>query len=140
MTSVLIIGIGYRLSLSLSKNAAKQNAALKLREAFKKEFLALVPSQNALDEDIPNFLERSFQKHREAIFDYAFYLSSDEKQRLYNAWYTYYCHEQNKSEKSIPFFEQYACNHRGFNLTQKHEMMKKARDRIGKILEFTDNT
>lgn len=127
--------VGYRLSLSLSQITAKQNAALHLKEAFKSELLALAPSQHALSEDIPNFLERSFQKHREAIFDFSFYLKSDEKQNFYQAWYTYYCPEENRSETSVPFLEQYSC--RGFNPAQKHEMMKKVRDRIWRVLEFT---
>ena len=127
--------VGYRLSLSLSKITAKQNAGQKLRGAFKDELLALNPSQYDLEEDVPNLLDRSFQKHREAIYDYAFHLEAREKEQFYQAWYTYYCPEQNRSETSIPFLEQYSC--RGFTTAEKHELMKKVRDRIEKIIEFT---
>ncbi len=126
--------VGYRLTISLSKITAKQNASLRLREAFKSELLALVPSQHALEEDIPNFLERSFQKHREAIFDFAFNLEPCEKQEFYQAWYTYYCPEEKRNDTSVPFLEQYSCI--GLNTIQKHAMMKKVRGRIEKLLEF----
>lgn len=133
--AILGAWLGYRLSLSLSKNTARHNAALKLREAFRTELLALIPSQHALSEDIPPFLERSFEKQRQAIFDFSFYLEEDEKKELYQSWYEYYCPEENQSERSVPFFEQYSCH--GFTIRQQHEMKAKIRKRIENILEKT---
>jgi len=127
--------IGYRLSLSLSKISDKKNSGQKLRGAFKDEVLALSPSQYTLKEDVSNLLNDSFQKHREAIYDYAFYLKGREKKQFYRAWYAYYCPEQNRSEMSVPFLEQYSC--RGFNVVEKHELMRKVRGRMKKIIEFT---
>ena len=133
--AILGAWLGYRLSLNLSKNASRQKSILKLREAFRSELLALIPSQHALTEDLPPFLERSFEKHRQAIFDFAFYLEEDEKKELYQSWYQYYCPEENQSETSVPFFEQYTCM--GFTTVQKHEMKAKVRKRIENILEKT---
>jgi hypothetical protein len=125
--------IGFRLSVSLARIKEIERAKRRLREAFKTELLALSPSQHALGEDLPQFLERSFKKHREAIFDYSLYLKPKDKRELYKAWYAYYCIEEDQSETSIPFFEQYSF--RGLTITQRQQLIIKAKRRLEKILE-----
>lgn len=109
-------------------------SAMKLREAFKDEILALNPAQYAMRVDLPSFLESAFHKHRAAVFDFSCFLKSEEKTAFYGAWYEYYCHPDARNENSIPFFEQYSC--RGFKIDQEHKMKKLAQSRIERILEF----
>lgn len=127
--------IGYRLSLSLAEIQAKRNAVLKLREAFKDEILALNPSQYALKEELPVFLNNAFYKHRSAIFDFAFFLPTKAKVGFYNAWHKYYCHEDCRNENSIPFLEQYSLQ--GKNIEEQHAIKQLVKNRIENILEFT---
>ncbi len=130
--------IGYKLSLSLANITAKRTAAMKLRDAFKDEILALNPSQYALKEELPAFLERAFQKHRTAVFDFSYFLKPREKAAFLDAWYEYYCHEDCRNENSIPLLEQYSC--RGLNTEQEHELKLRAKNRIESILNFSEKT
>ena len=127
--------IGYRLSISLVEIQAKRNAGLKLREAFKDEIIALNPSQYALKEALPDFLNNAFYKHRSAIFDFAFLLPKKSEIAFYNAWHKYYCHKDLRNENSIPFFEQYSL--RGKNIEEQHAIKQLVKKRIESILEFT---
>ena len=123
-------------SLSLANVTQRRRATIKLREAFKDELLALYPAQYAMDIDLTTFLKNVFPKHRAAIFDFGYFLTSTEKTAFYAAWYEYYCHPQAQNENTIPFFEQYSC--RGLTIEQEHEMKKLAQCPIEKILEFAD--
>jgi hypothetical protein len=66
--------MGYRLSISLAVITAKKHSELKLRDAFRNEILMLNPARHALEEDLPTFLQKAFDKHETAIFDFSFYL------------------------------------------------------------------
>jgi hypothetical protein len=126
--------IGYRLSLSLAQVTARRGAAIKLREAFKDEILATNPAQHALEIELPVFLENAFHKHRAAVFDFAYFLKPIERNDFYAAWYQYYCHSDACNENSVPYFGQYSCH--GLTIEQEHEMKKRVRDRIEKILDY----
>jgi hypothetical protein len=126
--------LGYRLSLSLTNVTERRRAAIKFREAFKEELLALNPAQYAMKVDLATFLENAFPKHRAAVFDFAYFLEPKERTAFYAAWYEYYCHPKTQNENTIPFFGQYSC--RGLTIEQEHERKKLVQDRIEKILEF----
>jgi len=134
LTTLLGAWLGYRFSLSLANANERHRAAIKLREAFKDEILALNPAQYAMKIDLATFLENAFPKHRAAIFDFGYFLKPTERTAFYAAWYEYYCHPKAQNENTIPFFGQYSC--RGLTIEQEHEMKKLVRSRIENILEF----
>ena len=128
--------ITYRLSISLARRSEKHIAAIKFRDAFKGEILALNPSHHAIDEDLPVFLEKAFLKHETAIYDFSFFLDAKAKTALYEAWKEYYCHPNAQDEKAIPFLYQYSC--RGLTLGQIHNMKNLVSSRLEAILMFTE--
>lgn len=134
--TLLGVLLGYRLTLLLAKTTAKHNVSIKLREAFKDEILALNPAQFSLQEDLPTFLEKSFNKHREAIYDFSFTLSESKRDVFYEKWYEYFCHSNARNNNVVPFFEQYSC--RGLTVEQQHEMKRNVRKRIEAILDFAE--
>jgi len=126
--------LGYRFSLSLAKVNDRRRAAMKLRDAFKDELLALNPAKHAIEIDLATFLENAFPKHRAAIFDFAYFLEPKERSALYATWYEYHCHPDARNDKTVPFFGQYSCQ--GLTTKKEHEMKKLVQERIEKILEF----
>ena len=126
--------LGYRFSLSLTNVTQRRRAAMKFREAFKDELLALNPAQYAMKVDLATFLENAFPKHRAAVFDFAYFLEPTERTAFYTAWREYYCHPKAQNENTIPFFGQYSC--RGLTIDQEHEKKQLVQSRIEKILEF----
>jgi hypothetical protein len=126
--------LGYRFSLSLANINERRRAAMKLREAFKDELLALNPAKHATQIELATFLENAFPKHRAAVLDFAYFLEPKERKAFYAAWYEYHCHPDARNDKTVPFFGQYSC--RGLTKEQEHERKKLAQSRIEKILEF----
>jgi hypothetical protein len=126
--------LGYRFSLSLANVNERRRAAMKLREAFKDELLALNPAKHAVKIDLVAFLENAFSKHRAAVLDFAYFLAPKEKRAFYMAWYEYHCHPDARNEETVPFFEQYSCL--GLTIKQEHERKNLAQSRIERILEF----
>lgn len=112
------------------------SAAIKLREAFLPERMALYPAQFALKIPLHTFLAEAYEKHRTAVFNFADFLSNKRKKSFMNAWYTYYCHEDQRNEKGLPFFEQYSC--RGLIIEKEHEMKNLVKLRIESILAFAE--
>ena len=136
--ALMCVYIGYLFSnITAKKTIRLQNidkAAWDCREAFMTEYLALNPAKHALWNDLSDFLENAFDKHRIAIYRFSHYLPAQDKIGLYKAWHEYHCHEDGRSEEMVPHYEQYSLQ--GKTLKQKHEIKKHAKDRIDKILEF----
>jgi len=109
-------------------------AASKLREAFLPIHMALNPAQFALKEDLAIFLNNHFNGLRRAVLEFCDILGPKSKTAFLQAWYEYYCHQDQRNEKGVPFLEQYFC--RGLSTEQEHQMKKLVQDRIEKILEF----
>ena len=126
--------VGYLVSSAESRRLARSNAALQLRDAFKPELLALNPAHSKNSSDVPALLQAAFDRHRTAVFDFSWYLPSEEQARFNQAWRSYYAHEDLVDQDSIPFFEQYST--RGLDLGQTHEKKKLARSRIEAILDY----
>lgn len=130
--------ITYRFSLTLSQRAEKHRAGLKLRDAFKAEILALNPAHHAIDEDLPAFLEKAFDKHESAVYDFSFFLKTEGKTAFYKAWQEYYCHKDAQNENTVPFLEQYSC--RGHSIKGIHDIKNRVKSRLEAILRFTEKT
>lgn len=126
--------LGYRFSLSFAKVTERHRAAMKIRDAFKDEILALNPARHEMRIDLSDFLENAFSKHRAAVLDFSYFLEAKDRTAFYTAWYEYHCHPAACNDESVPFLEQYSC--RGLTLEQEHERKKLAQSRINKILEF----
>lgn len=140
----LVIGVllgawvTYRFSLILSRQAEKHRAGLRLRDAFKTEIIALNPSHHAIDEDLPVFLGKAFDKHEAAIYDFSFFLSAKSKNRFYKTWQEYYCHENTQNENTVPFLEQYSC--RGRSIKEIHDIKNLVKSRLEAVLKFAEKT
>jgi hypothetical protein len=130
--------VGDRLARSRTLEAIRitefNRAAAKLREAFLPVRMVLNPAQFALKEDLAIFLNNHFNNLREAVLGFSDILDTNSKTAFLQAWYEYYCHEDQRNERGVPFLEQYFCQ--GLTTQQEHQMKKLVQDRIDKILEF----
>lgn len=130
--------IGDRLARSRNLDAVHINefnrAATKLREALLPVYIPLDPSKFAINLDLVGFLNSTFDNLRIAVLEFSNFLDTKTKTAFLEAWYEYYCLEDERNENGIRFFEQYSC--RGLSIKEEHEMKKLVRNRIEKILEF----
>ena len=122
-------------SLEIANISEFNKAAVKLREAFWPEYLALTPQHYVLQTELVEFLENSFYKHKTAIFEFAHYLPVKSKTAFLEVWYEYYCHPDARNENSVPHFGQYSC--RGLTYNQEREMKLLVQSRIDKVLAFS---
>lgn len=130
--------VGHRLARSRTLEAIRitefNKAATKFREAFLPVRMALNPAQFALKQDLVNFLNGHFNDMRVAVLEFSDVLDGKTKDDFFQAWYEYYCHQDQRNERGIQFLEQYSC--RGLRIEQEHEMKKLVQSRIERILEF----
>jgi len=113
----------YFFALKLAKLNAKREAGRRLREVFAPELSVMDPSQVQNNVDVEELLQSAFQKHKQAINEFAFYIKGKEKKRFIVAWEKYYM-----VGGSVRFFDYYIGNY-------PRQLFK---DRVNTILKFTE--
>jgi hypothetical protein len=82
--------ITYWFALKLSVKNARREAGRRLRETFTSELSILDPETGDKNVRASDLLEAALPKHRDAITEFAFYLSDKEKPAYEAAWRAYH--------------------------------------------------
>lgn len=133
-----IVGIcGLVVTIQFNRIRHFNEAAIKFRDAFNGEFLALDPATHSSAIDACDLLEAAFHKHAKAILEFKPALSRFDAEGLEQAWQEYYRFDNAPPNMTVRGLTKYSGV--GCSTGERQSRRKLARDRIERLLSYAQH-